>query len=95
MAIPKVELTKKWWVTSRPKDVKGAELEKALAAVEQAEKVINEKKDSTDQREQQFVQQLRNALGGANDQIGNMDVGGLGDDKADQPPPTPVAIGLT
>jgi hypothetical protein len=37
MPIPKVELTKKWWVTSRPKDVKGAELEKALAAVEQAD----------------------------------------------------------
>jgi hypothetical protein len=37
MAIPKIELTKKWWVTNRPKDVKGAELEKALAAVEQAD----------------------------------------------------------
>jgi hypothetical protein len=37
MAIPKVELTKKWWITSRPKDVKGVELEKALAAVEQAD----------------------------------------------------------
>jgi hypothetical protein len=33
----RVELTKKWWNTNRPKDVKGPELEKALAAVEQCE----------------------------------------------------------
>ncbi len=37
MAISRIELTKKWWLTNRPKDIKGAELEKALAAVEQAE----------------------------------------------------------
>src|ERR1051325_6150202 len=32
----KVELTKKWWNTNRPKDVKGAELERVLATLEQA-----------------------------------------------------------
>src|SRR3954471_23880382 len=31
----KVELTKKWWNTNRPKDVKGAELERTLGMVEQ------------------------------------------------------------
>ena len=33
----RIELTKKWWNANRPKDVKGPELEKALAAVEQSE----------------------------------------------------------
>src|SRR5258705_13986530 len=37
MAITKLELTRKWWITNRPKEVKGAELEKALTAIEQAE----------------------------------------------------------
>src|SRR5258705_5074228 len=32
----KVELTRKWWNTNRPKDIKGAELERVLASVEQA-----------------------------------------------------------
>jgi hypothetical protein len=32
----KVELTRKWWALNRPKEIKGTELEKALAAVEQA-----------------------------------------------------------
>jgi hypothetical protein len=32
----KIELNRKWWNANRPKDVKGPELEKALAAVEQA-----------------------------------------------------------
>src|SRR5437870_4242854 len=36
MAISRIELTKKWWTTNRPKEVKGADLERALAAVEQA-----------------------------------------------------------
>ena len=33
----KIELKKKWWVANRPKNAKGAELEKALGQAEDAE----------------------------------------------------------
>ena len=33
----RVELTKKWWVASRPRNAKGAELEKALGGLDDAE----------------------------------------------------------
>src|SRR5689334_22751124 len=35
-ASDKPQLTKKWWVSEKPADVKGADLEKALAAVEKS-----------------------------------------------------------
>jgi hypothetical protein len=33
----RIELTRKWWAANRPKDVKGPELERALATVEEAQ----------------------------------------------------------
>ena len=35
-ATDKPEISKKWWSSAKPSDVKGAELEKALAAAEKA-----------------------------------------------------------
>lgn len=34
--MPKIELKKKWWLTCKPKEIKGAELEKVLGQIEQA-----------------------------------------------------------
>jgi hypothetical protein len=44
-ATAKPELTKKWWTSEKPADIKGAELEKALASVEKA---LTEEKKKAD-----------------------------------------------
>ena len=43
-ASDKPQLTKKWWTSEKPSEVKGAELEKALMAIEKA--LADEKKKS-------------------------------------------------
>ena len=42
----KPELSKKWWTSEKPADIKGADLEKALASVEKA--LAEEKKKKGD-----------------------------------------------
>jgi len=46
MAISKPEISKKWWTKEKPADIKGAELEKALAACEKALAEAKKNKDS-------------------------------------------------
>ena len=57
-ASDKPEISKKWWTSQKPSDVKGAELEKALANAEKA--LADEKKKS----DASSIEALQGALGG-------------------------------
>ena len=57
-ASDKPEISKKWWTSEKPSDVKGADLEKALAAAEKA--LADEKKKA----DASSIEALLGALGG-------------------------------